>query len=464
MSDPARAPGAGWSLERRLRHNLLASLVALWLAGSAAALLGLRHEASEVLDSVLVETAQRLLALPQAALGGNLGGSPPAAGLHEEYVLYQLAGRDGHLRLRSHSAPAQPMDPGAPDGIRETQGRRVLTLTATDGDLRVQVAETDEHRREILWAGAAWLGGALGAVVVVAALVLRRLLHGAFRALEPARADLAARAAGDLRPVPAAGAPDELQPWLETVNALLARVGSLVEAERAFAAHTAHELRTPLAAARARAQRLTSDAPDDATRAHALALVRQLDRLTRLATRLLQLARIESGVALKREPVDLTLLARLVADEFIDARGAGRLVVEIHGEPAPVAGDLDALGIALRNLIDNALKHAAGAARVTVRVGPGEIAVIDDGPGVPPASLGTLVRPFVRGEVASEGSGLGLAIVNTIALQSGARLELRSPVDHGHGFGATLRFDLAAGAGAAAAPPDGCLRAGGGEP
>jgi two-component system OmpR family sensor kinase len=192
--------------------------------------------------------------------------------------------------------------------------------------------------------------------------------------------------------------------------------------------------------------------------------VRQLDRLTRLATRLLQLARIESGVALKREPVDLTLLARLVADEFIDARGAGRLVVEIHGEPAPVAGDLDALGIALRNLIDNALKHAAGAARVTVRVGPGEIAVIDDGPGVPPASLGTLVRPFVRGEVASEGSGLGLAIVNTIALQSGARLELRSPVDHGHGFGATLRFDLAAGAGAAAAPPDGCLRAGGGEP
>ncbi|HEX7156267.1 MAG TPA: HAMP domain-containing sensor histidine kinase, partial [Burkholderiaceae bacterium] len=173
----------------------------------------------------------------------------------------------------------------------------------------------------------------------------------------------------------------------------------------------------------------------------------------RLATRLLQLARIESGVALRREPVDLALLARLVAEEFGDARGAGRLMVEVHGEPAPVAGDLDAIGIALRNLIDNALKHAAGAARVTVRVEPGEIAVIDDGPGVPPTALATLVRPFVRGNVLSEGSGLGLAIVDTIARQSGGRLELRSPIADGHGFGARLRFDLPASTDAA--PPDG---------
>ncbi|EWS61814.1 Osmolarity sensor protein EnvZ [Methylibium sp. T29-B] len=75
-----------------------------------------------------------------------------------------------------------------------------------------------------------------------------------------------------------------------------------------------------------------------------------------------------------------------------------------------------------------------------MQAGPGSISVRDDGPGVPPDSLTRLVRPFERGASAAEGSGLGLAMVETIARQSGAQLELRSPVAGGHGFEATLRF------------------------
>ena len=79
-------------------------------------------------------------------------------------------------------------------------------------------------------------------------------------------------------------------------------------------------------------------------------------------------------------------------------------------------------------------------AHVDVIVAPGLLVVQDDGPGVPPALLPTLVRRFERGPGAAEGSGLGLAIVDAIARQSGARLVLHSPVAQGRGFRAELRF------------------------
>lgn len=134
--------------------------------------------------------------------------------------------------------------------------------------------------------------------------------------LQPLQRDLAGRAATELQPVRADAAPEELQPLVQTLKSRRGRVRELLEAERLFAARSAHELRTPLAAARAQAQRLAVETNDAAARERAHRLVAQLDRLTALATRLLQLARIESGVALAREPVDLAQLAQLVVDEL----------------------------------------------------------------------------------------------------------------------------------------------------
>lgn len=159
-----------------------------------------------------------------------------------------------------------------------------------------------------------------------------------------------------------------------------------------------------------------------------------------------------SGAALRREPVDLVQLAVLVVDDFADAQRAGRLRLQVQGQPLPVAGDLDALGIALRNLIDNALRHGGEAATVTVRVADQRLSVADDGPGVPADQLPRLGQPFERAAAASgvAGSGLGLALVATIARQSGARLTLQSPRPDGPGFLATLAFgDAGAGHGGA---------------
>ncbi len=426
-----------------MRRRLLGLLGAVWLLAAAAAGFGLWARTDEVLDSALKETAERLLMLPEAALA-----TPDTAerlamlGPHDEFLVYQVQARDVGLMLHSHKAPLAALDPYAPDGLRRSGSWLVLTLSTPDGQRRAQVAESLAHRHAGMWAGVGWLLGVLAALLPVAWLAMDWVLRRGFASLEPARCELAQRPLHDLRPLALHQAPTELQAWLHTVNSLLARVAGLVDSERAFAANTAHELRTPLAAARAQAQRLAQASAEAHTRDAAQALVRQLDRLTGLATRLLQLARVESGVALLHGPVDLVELAVLVIDEFSEAKRSGQLQLQVRNAALPVGGDVDALGIALRNLIDNALKHGGSATRVTVTVSGQQLAVVDDGPGVAPELLPGLVRPFDRGGPghALQGSGLGLAMVDAIARQSGARLLLQAPVAGGHGFSATLDF------------------------
>jgi two-component system OmpR family sensor kinase len=439
MADEAAA--ASWSLERRLSRELALALFVLWMAGTAGALYGMWHETGEVLDSALQQTAQRLLALPESALVDTAAGPTSAPGEAREVVTaFEVFGANGRLLARSPGAPGRDQDGASSAGGFPSGQWRVIALSRPDGSRRVFVAEATEHRREVLWRGLAWLVVPLVAIIGGAAWVLRWVLQRAFRQIDTARRHLATQAVQDLHPLTGSSLPEEMQPWIATVNELIGKVRKLVATERSLAAQTAHELRTPLAAARAQAQRLTATVSDEASRAAAQALLRQLDRLARLSTRLLQLARIESGVPPKLQPVDLAGLAALVADEFPEARTGGRLRVECTDRAQAVQADIDLLGIALRNLIDNALKHSGPQARVTLAVAPARLTVIDDGPGVDPDTLAGLVQPFERGQALSEGSGLGLAIVDRIVRQFGASMTLSSPVDGGHGFAATIRF------------------------
>jgi two-component system OmpR family sensor kinase len=432
---------APWSLERRIKRRMLVTLSVVWSLGSAVALWGVWSETGKVLDEALAETAERLLALPDFALRERRHEAlHPGVSEREEHMAYQVFDAQGRVRLRSRGAPERALDQGARDGLRDVHGWHVLTLTRADRSRKVQVADSVSYRSQVIWRSVGWLLGTLLLLLPAASVALSWVLRKGFVALEPSRTDLLIRASDDLKPVSDDGVPDELQPWVLAVNALIDQVRALLDSERAFAAQATHELRTPLAAARAKAQRLAEIATDENARKHAQALMRQLDRLTRLASRLLQLARIESGVALKREPVDLAVLAKIVVEEFGDAPERERLRIEVRGAPAPVLGDVDAIGIALRNLIDNALKHSGSKARVTVSVDQGALGVIDDGPGVSASSLDQLVRPFERGRTAAEGSGLGLSIVSAIARQCGARLKLQSPIAAGRGFAATLDF------------------------
>jgi two-component system sensor histidine kinase QseC len=189
------------------------------------------------------------------------------------------------------------------------------------------------------------------------------------------------------------------------------------------------------------------------SRQHALTqVIAGVDRMTHLVEQLLTLARVDpasqGSAPLPLDPAGI--VASVCAELQPQAeRHAQSLVVEA-AEGCSIAVTAAWLQIALRNLVDNALRYAGEGARIEVRLacsGPAcTLSVADDGPGVAPDLRSQLSARFVRGEVESEGCGLGLSIVARIATLSHAEFELGDGLpraDGGHGLAATLRFSAA---------------------
>jgi two-component system OmpR family sensor kinase len=196
---------------------------------------------------------------------------------------------------------------------------------------------------------------------------------------------------------------------------------------RQFVADAAHELRTPLAGVQAVAEAAVAPGLDaeERDRLHLL-LLRESHRAGRLVDDLLALARIDAGIELRREPVELLSLARTEADR-VRMRAPGR-EIEVSGTPVTVLADPTRLAQVLANLLDNAQRYGA----VTVQVGPGaQVRVSDDGPGVPPADRERIFDRLVRLDEARTahdgGAGLGLAIARGIARAHGGDLRCTEP-------------------------------------
>ena len=171
--------------------------------------------------------------------------------------------------------------------------------------------------------------------------------------------------------------------------------------------------------------------------------LRAIEVLGQRTEKLLQLSRAESAAALIHTPVDLVRLAATVAEEFWQTPALqARLALQVpDAAPPPAQGDVDALAIALRNLIENALRYGGGL-RVELRVeAPCVLVVRDHGPGVPPERLDALRQRHVRDSDLRAGYGLGLSIVSTIVERHRGRLELVSPPPDG-GAGLEARIVL----------------------
>ncbi|HEY3776231.1 MAG TPA: HAMP domain-containing sensor histidine kinase [Solirubrobacteraceae bacterium] len=212
-------------------------------------------------------------------------------------------------------------------------------------------------------------------------------------------------------------------------------------AMRTFLADASHELRNPVAALHATAERLLRDQPERPARdAIEAQLARDSGRLGQLVDDLLNLARLDAREPAQYDPVDLTELVSVAVTAARGAEPAGRLELITDG-PVPATGDRDALLRAIGNLLDNALA-VAGTATVEAAGAPRGPAVIvsDDGPGVPAHQRERIFEPFYRLPRSPRGgTGLGLAIVRrtteahggTVSCDpspmGGARFTLRLP-------------------------------------
>jgi two-component system OmpR family sensor kinase/two-component system sensor histidine kinase QseC len=232
-----------------------------------------------------------------------------------------------------------------------------------------------------------------------------------------------------LAPIAVADLPQEIAPLAQELNRLLARLDAAFQAQRAFVADAAHELRSPLTAVSLELQ-LLDRAPDAAARATARErLGAAVERAIHLLEQLLDLARNEP----RDQPHELTevLLEPAAAQGVADSHALAlsrRIELSLESEPVRVLGNPEALRTLVRNLVDNAVRYTPPGGRVRVRIraeGGGVLEVSDSGPGIPPEERARVFDRFHRRRGSPEGgSGLGLAIVKAIAERHGARVDL----------------------------------------
>jgi two-component system OmpR family sensor kinase len=430
-----------WSLSGRLTAVLVIALTGLWIVAAVAFALVMRHELNEAFDSGLQQTVNRLLPLAVGETAETVDGGPPIH--NDSYMLYQVRAPDGHVLGHEPGGSGVPFPVPPVAGFFEAAGLRIYGAATPNGTV-VQVAEPLDHRTEAITEGLIWLLVPLLILIPASGAVIRWAVRQSIRPIAQVREELHQRGGANTLPLPQDALPAELTPIIEDVNHLLTRLGRALAGEREFASNSAHGLRTPVAAALAQAQVLADRVTGTSHATRAQHMVETLRHLARLIEKLLQLSRAEGALALSRDAADLRPVLRLLVDEYgRRADVAGRL----RFEDEPLAEltartDIDAFGIAFRNLIDNALVHSPAGTPVTVAVAADRtIRVVNEGPPVPARVLATLATRYERGRATTAGTGLGLAIVDAIMRQSGGALTLRSPATgRPDGFEAVLAF------------------------
>lgn len=244
--------------------------------------------------------------------------------------------------------------------------------------------------------------------------------------------------------VPVPEGDDEISRLAVTMNAMLERLETGSDRQRRFVGDASHELRSPLATIRA-AHEIAALHPETrdfaATSRDVLA---ELDRLDHLVADLLLLARVdEHGLRVRCVDVDLDDLVNQEADRL---RKLGALTVTVTAPPMRIQGDPVQLARALRNLADNAARHAKGHIGLSLEIHGDNVEVVveDDGPGIPEADRERVFERFVRLDEsrtrASGGTGLGLAIAREISAAQGGSLYVEAGA-HGARFVLKLQYE-----------------------
>lgn len=403
------------SIRGRLARALLAWAVAGGLAVAAAVGLAVQEEVDELLDDALRASAELLsdlltpniAALVAAGNGDGAAAAPPGP---DDRFAWQVIGADRQVVLRSPIAPQTPLQALPGPGFADTPVWRTFGRSLGDDGRLLVVAQSRAERAEarfeagrnaglaalaVALLGYLWLRGRVGQELVPLQTLSQRLAH--HDPLQPG---------ATLGPAQR----EELQAVHAAIDELAQRLARRVASERAFTAHAAHALRTPLAGIDAQlAVAMRECEPALQPR---LARAREAaGRLQHVVAALLTLFR--SGTEPRLQQVDLGALLERLPIEGLE--------VEVRAAH-PVRADPDLLAAALLNLLDNARRY--GARRVVVSTPLDDaVRLHDDGPGIAPARRESL-QAALDAQSYEATMGLGLMLADVVARAHGGRLAL----------------------------------------
>ena len=453
-----------WRLGVRSRTVLgaTAALAVALLAGASVLRIQLRDS---LYTSISSQTLTRALGVAALVRTGDFSGVVDSEGLQPQWV--QVVNSDGRVvasttNVRRLTKPFASIPSGGKTTVQRLSGLPIDTgeavavafvhLTGDGQQFTVLAASpldladiTDRNVVKVLLL-------VFPALLLIAAAVLWLVVRRAMRPVEAIRVKVASITSSDLRRrVPHPGTNDEIGRLATTMNDMLDRLHTSNLRQQRFVGDASHELRSPLASLRNQLEVSTLDNTDPGWNETVTGMIADHERLERLIRDLLLLARHDDHELVNAEPVDLGYLVRSEMNRRPHISGLTR---RVEAENALVNGNADELVRVLRNLVDNAERHATANIIVSVQRAPGsgystgingvmvEMVVEDDGPGIPDPFRSVIFERFHRLDDAraaeAGGSGLGLAIVadlvhahgGTVAVAPsavGARFVVRLP-------------------------------------
>lgn len=364
---------------------------------------------------------------------------------------FQVWSDGGKLLLHSSTAPKIPLTSetdGFSDKSISDQNWRVFTTYNEKAGVRTVLAERYDTRNEL---GHRIAQDDLYIMLLtfpLSGLLIWIIIGRGLDSLDKVAEEVANRAPSHLEPVDLQEIPEEIKPVIDELNKLFYRLKEGFEREKRFAADAAHELRTPLAALKAQAQvALNSNNIQEKNQA-LQKLIASVNRSTHIVQQLLTLSRLvpEATNLNETTEVNLVKLTREILAMMAPTAVGKQIELEFESDSKlpKILGNPTALGILIRNLVDNAIRYCDENGQVLVRLLKQNneliLEVQDNGPGIPKEFQSRVFERFFRvlGNK-SPGSGLGLAIVQQICELHGGRVTLDTP---NNGKGLIVRIFL----------------------
>ncbi|OUL70033.1 sensor histidine kinase [Paraburkholderia hospita] len=435
---------------RSLKSRIIGTLVVLFAAvgavdAGASYWLSMKH-IDELLDQHLQGAAVWLSAGKVGTIGTN---GPPQ---------HSIDGFVGQIWKRGLSTPTDNTDPdvtfnrAAPRGysVERINGHRyrLYTLRKDTDDLTYQVGQPIAFREQT--AGRAALESLVPTVLLILLvwIAIPLIVNAAFASLKRASADAETVGIGRLTPLDISHVPEEVRPFADSINRMIARLQVGIDAEKRFIADAAHELRTPIAALQLRIDNL-ENAPDATARGERLRELREaIVRTASMIRQILELARADAqhdpGAAV--DALDVREMVRTLVADLLPIAYARSIDLGVRRfDGAHVNANAGELRMAVRNLVENALRYTPAGGCVDIDVFEdatgAAIRVTDTGPGIPEEALGRVFDRFFRLNAETvEGSGLGLSIVKSVVAKHGGSISLQNRRDGRSGLIATVVF------------------------
>lgn len=356
---------------------------------------------------------------------------------------------DEETTIIIHEIGKSQLLPGLSDDIEDGlqtirlngDGWRVLTITQADNHRRFSIAQPTELRNEIAFSSAMSALLPILFLVSIMLIAINIILRRQFKSLRLLSMTIDQQDGTQLKALSDKNIPLEVVPFVDSINSLISRVKQVMQKQQRFIADAAHELRTPITALSLQAENLKQANNESERETRRQNLQQGFDRLGKLVSQLLDLARLQSSADVESQNISFNdIVKNTIADLYPLAESAeidlGMLKYE---ENINVTDQNGRLGQLIQNAIDNAIHYTPKNGKVDISLfkeGNKAVFLVEDtGIGIPEEDLDQVMEPFYRVlESGKPGNGLGLAISHEIAERLNGEISLSNREDGGLSF------------------------------